>query len=116
MDDREQRIWKSIGQTIRTIRRSQNLSVDKLASQVGVVRQQIVRLEAGLGGTTVPRLLAIADALGVTLEDLIRPIASQGASSDRPVEMAFRGKGLSAEEMEKVLDYIAFLEHQRGQK
>jgi len=92
------------------------MSVDKLATQVGVVRQQVVRLEAGLGGTTVPRLVAIAEALGVTLEDLIRPIGSHGPTGDHPVEMAFRGKGLSAEEMEKVLDYIAFLEHQREHK
>lgn len=92
------------------------MSVDKLAAHVGVVRQQIVRLEAGLGGTTVPRLVAIAEALGVSLEDLIRPIGSNPSTSERPVEMAFRGKGLSAEEMEKVFDYIAFLEHQREHK
>ncbi len=92
------------------------MSVDKLAAQVGVVRQQIVRLEAGLVGTTLPRLMAIAEALGVTLEDLIRPVGSNSSTGERPVEMAFRGKGLSAEEMEQVLDYIAFLEHRRDHK
>lgn len=92
------------------------MSVDKLATQVGVVRQQIVRLEAGLGGTTLPRLLAIAKTLNVALEDLIRPIDASPAASDRPIEMAFRGKGLTSEEMDKVLEYIEFLEHQRDRK
>ncbi len=112
MDDREQRVWKRIGQTIRTIRRGRQMSVDKLAETVGVVRQQIVRLEAGLGGTTVPRLMAIADALDVTVEDLIRGSTTK-PGSEGPMEMAFRGRGLTPEEMQKVLEYIEFLEHRR---
>ncbi len=116
MEDREEYIWKHIGQTIRAIRRSRKMSVDKLANEVGVVRTQIVRLEAGLVGTTLPRLMAIADALGVSVEDLIRPIASKPAENDRSIEVAFRGKGLTAEEIEKVFEYIEFLEHQRDRK
>lgn len=112
MDDREQAIWKKIGQTIRTLRRSRHMSVDKLANDVGVVRQQIVRLEAGLGGTTLPRLVSIATALGVRIEDLVS-VVPNGERSGSPTEMAFRGHGLTPEEMEKVLDYIEFLEHQR---
>ena len=113
MDAHEQAIWKRIGQTIRAIRRSRHMSVDKLAAEVGVVRQQIVRLEAGLGGTTVPRLYAIAEALDVTIQDLLGVTAS---SQDQTSLLAFRGMGLTEEELEKVLEYIEFLEHRREHK
>ncbi len=110
--DEKQVIWKRVGQRVRTLRKSRGMSVDKLAADVGVVRTQLVRLEAGLGGTTFPRMVAIAAALGVTIEDLVRGVDPERAS-DRSMEMAFRGHGLSAEKMEKVLEYIEFLEHQR---
>ena len=112
MDDREQAIWKRIGQAIRARRRSLHMSVDKLAAEVGVVRQQIVKLEAGLGGTTFPRLVAIASALGMSIEDLVS-VVPRDEVRDGPRIIGFRGHGLTPEEADKVLDYIEFLEHQR---
>ena len=91
------------------------MSVDKLASEVGVVRQQIVRLEAGLGGTTLPRLVAIATVLGVSIEDIVSSL-SPDRTQDNPGAMAFRGHGLTPEEMKQVLDYIEFLEHRREKR
>lgn len=112
MDDREHVIWKRIGQAIRARRRSLHVSVDKLAADVGVVRQQIVRLEAGLGGTTFPRLVAIAAALGISIEDLVSVVPSGEVRNGQHI-LGFRGHGLTPEEADKVLDYIEFLEHQR---
>ncbi len=114
-DERKHLIWKRIGQRVRTLRRSQKMSVDALAVAVDVARNQIVRLEAGLGGTTVPRLVAIASALGVHIEDLVGGVADE-ATSERQSIIGFRGHGLTPDEAEKVLDYIEFLEHKREKR
>ena len=103
-------IWKEIGGRIRSFRRAQNMSVDKLAAKVDVSRQQIVRLEAGLVGTTIERLRLLAEALGVSEADLLAPRREPDGDT---LQIAFRGRGLSPEEVEKVLEYIALLESAR---
>ena len=103
-------IWKEIGGRIRSFRRSQNMSVDKLAAKVNVSRQQIVRLEAGLVGTTIERLRLLAEALGVSEADLLAPRLEPDGDA---LQIAFRGRGLSPEEVQKVLEYISLLESAR---
>ena len=113
MNEEETTFWVQVGRTIRNLRRSQGMSVDALAAKVGVTRQQIIRLEAGTTGTPLARLHIIAGALGATLEDLLPPGKNQGQSDEHDMALAFRGRGLSPEEIEKVLDYIALLESAR---
>jgi len=109
--------WRVIGARIRQIRRRRGLSVDRLAERVGVVRQQIVRLEAGTGGTTLPRLKHIADVLEVSLGDLLQDVDTT-ASASTPTGrdhwvVALHYRGLSDAEIDKVLDYIDLLERAR---
>ena len=113
MEQSETTFWVQVGRTIRNLRRSQGMSVDKLAAKVGVARQQIIRLEAGTTGTPLGRLHSISEALGVSLEDLLPSRKSGGQNSEQDLALAFRGHGLSPEEIEKVLDYIALLESAR---
>jgi len=113
MNEEETTFWVQVGRTIRNLRRSQGMSVDSLAVKVGVTRQQIIRLEAGSTGTPLARLHSIAEALGVSLEDLFPLKKKEGQSEDYDMALAFRGRGLSPEEIEKVLDYIALLESAR---
>jgi len=109
--------WRAIGARVRQMRRRRGLSVDRLAEHVGVVRQQIVRLEAGTGGTTLPRLKHIADVLEVSLGDLLQDVdttASAPAPTGRDdLVVALYHRGLSDAEIEKVLDYIDLLERAR---
>ena len=113
MNEEETTFWVQVGRTIRNLRRSREMSVDSLAAKVGVTRQQIIRLEAGTTGTPLARLHIIAGALGVALEDLLPSGKNKGQSDEFDLALAFRGRGLSPEEIEKVLDYIALLENAR---
>ena len=112
MNDDEATFWVQVGQAIRSLRRGQGMSVDALAARVHVSRQQIVRLEAGISGTPLARLHEIAKALGASLNDLL-PSETHERPTDQDIAIAFRGRGLSPEEIQKVLDYIALLEGAR---
>lgn len=109
-------VWHDIGRRIRHLRLSRvpKMTVDDLAEKAGVVRQQIIRLEAGLTGTPVVRLRAIADALGVPLSDLLEEEQKARRSQEMDLLIAFRGQGLSDEEIDKILDYISLIKHARG--
>jgi transcriptional regulator with XRE-family HTH domain len=97
--------WQ-VGQRIRYFRKRLGLTVDQLAERVGVSRQQIVRIEAGLTGVTLARLQLIAEALGVVLADLMPP---RGEPPDDYLQIAFRGAGLTKEETDRVLEYARAL-------
>lgn len=58
-------INKIIGERIREIRKKRNISQAKLADRIGITFQQIQKYEKGTNNISVPRLLAISDALGV---------------------------------------------------
>ena len=114
VDDSNRQIWKPIGGRIRHFRRNQGMSVDGLAQRVGVARQQIVRMEAGLTGAPLPRLKQIADALGISLGDLLDGGDTSETSSTDRMTLSFRDRGLSDEEIRKIMDYIQLLEKARG--
>ena len=83
------------------------MTVDQLAAAVGVVREQIVRLEAGATGTKVIRLEDIADVLGVAITDLLGP---RKRPEEDDLQVALRGRGVSDEAIEKVVEYVRLLE------
>ena len=56
----------SIGGRIRIIRNIKGLTIEQLAQKLGVSKQYIAACECSLGTITVPSLMAISDALGVT--------------------------------------------------
>ncbi|MCY0884726.1 MAG: helix-turn-helix transcriptional regulator [Firmicutes bacterium] len=111
--------WRAVGLRIRHFRRRQGWSVDRLAREVDVTRNQIVRLEAGVVGTPVWRLAAIARALGVTMDDLLQDVAPTGVSAASPTDQlmwSLRAKGLDEADIARVIDYIRLLEAARSRK
>jgi len=56
---------------IREARQAAGFSQEKLAAAVGIDQSQISRIERGLVPVTLDRLLAIAEALRVSVYDLI---------------------------------------------
>lgn len=104
---REQERWREIGLRIRHFRRSKGMTVDELASAVGVVREQIVRLEAGATGTKVIRLEDIAEVLGVAITDLLGP---RKRAEEDDLQVALRGRGVSEDAIAKAVEYIKLLE------
>ncbi|AEW04058.1 helix-turn-helix domain protein [Sulfobacillus acidophilus DSM 10332] len=106
---------RRIGSRIRALRRRVGLSADVVAERVGLSRSQYLRLESGVVGMTVQRLVAVADVLGVTLRDLIPP---ENPDADEPdaFEWALRGTGLSAQDRKQVMDYIRILRQLRREQ
>ena len=61
---------KSIGDRIRRLRDAANITQEGLAAGAKIATRALQRVEAGDGNPTLSTLLAIADALEVTLEEL----------------------------------------------
>jgi len=61
-----------LGHRIATLRRAAGLSQDKVAERTGMDRRSIQRYEAGARDPRFADLLLTADALGVSVEDLVR--------------------------------------------
>lgn len=62
---------KQLGTSIQAHRIAQNLSQDRLAKMIGTEQAVIARIEAGRWNTRISSYIAIADALGVDLRDLV---------------------------------------------
>ena len=60
-----------LGQKIRELRESQNLTQEKLGDMIGVSQDYLSRIEQGKKNPTVNRLYKIAGGLGVQVCDLI---------------------------------------------
>lgn len=65
----------TIGENIKRIREEQKKTKSRLATDAGISRQALISIEAGRQRPTFATVDAIADALGVTLADLITDFA-----------------------------------------
>jgi transcriptional regulator with XRE-family HTH domain len=73
----------ALGKAIRDIRTAAGLTQDDVADKIGCARSSVANIEAGRQDTTVTRLVAIADVLGVSPayllpggEDSVRRVSS----------------------------------------
>jgi transcriptional regulator with XRE-family HTH domain len=62
---------RAIGDTIRTERKRQKLTQERLGEAAGLDRKTINRIEQGAHATLIDHLLLIADVLDVPLADLV---------------------------------------------
>ncbi len=62
---------KNIGNNIRTLRKQQHLSQIDLAVMVGIDRAYLSEIENGRTNTTINLLYAIADALNISLTQIL---------------------------------------------
>lgn len=74
----------AVGKNIRFWRKQRGMTQAQLADKVGLTRQQVYRIEAGIQGTTMARLDAIAEALGVSRTVLLEGGAPQLALAVPP--------------------------------
>lgn len=56
---------------MRKLRKSKNLSLEKLAFEAEIELSQIYRLEKGIINSTLSTLIAISKALGISLKELM---------------------------------------------
>jgi transcriptional regulator with XRE-family HTH domain len=59
-----ERVYRTLGERIRSERLKQNITQDELASRVGLTRTSITNVEKGRQRLLVHTLLQIADSLG----------------------------------------------------
>jgi transcriptional regulator with XRE-family HTH domain len=62
-----------MGKRIKTLREARDMTRAQLAELAGISREYVWHLEAGVSDPTVGTLQKIAKALGVTLEDFVKP-------------------------------------------
>jgi transcriptional regulator with XRE-family HTH domain len=67
----EQRVSQSLADAVRRFRAARSWTLDDLAARSGVSRRLVVQIEQGEANPSIGTLLRLADALGVTLTDLV---------------------------------------------
>ena len=68
---RDTELCKAFGSRLRTLRREQSLSQEKLANKADISISQVSRLERGLLNPTLSTIYALAAALQVAPLDLV---------------------------------------------
>ncbi len=63
---------EKFGHNLRSFRKSRNISIEVLASNAKVSPEHIRNLETGNSNPSVPVLIALANTLQVSLDDLLR--------------------------------------------
>ncbi|AGP30098.1 XRE family transcriptional regulator [Corynebacterium terpenotabidum Y-11] len=77
---------QAIGAALRDLRKSRGLTQDDLADQAsdtGITRRTIYRIESGQTSPSAVLLWALADALGVSLEELVHRAEALAAEEDQ---------------------------------
>lgn len=67
----EQRVSRSLAEAVRRLRTARAWTLDELAARSGVSRRLVVQIEQGEANPSIGTLLRLADALEVTLTDLV---------------------------------------------
>jgi transcriptional regulator with XRE-family HTH domain len=67
----EQRVSRSLAEAVRRLRAARSWTLDELAARSGVSRRLVVQIEQGEANPSIGTLLRLADALEVTLTDLV---------------------------------------------
>ena len=68
---------------LRAVRLDRKMSQDELAEAAGVSKDAVKRWEAGANTPGLDSACALADALGCTLEDLVRPFPATRSELER---------------------------------
>jgi transcriptional regulator with XRE-family HTH domain len=79
--DSDRTMARQIGRRVRELRETRGLSQDELASHAGLGSQgALSNVEQGKRLPSLPTVLALADALGVPLTEIIEPAPANTAS------------------------------------
>lgn len=99
-----------IGKTIRKLRLEKGMRPEQLATAAGVSAGHIYQIELGRFVPPLARLIVMAHALGVNLQQLLSPdtISDQSAPPDG-LRIALREHGLSTEQIRLVATFVEAL-------
>lgn len=68
-------IKKSLGETLKDYRISNNMTQEFVAERIGVSRQAVSKWEMGLSDPSTSNLFALADLFGIQPEELIKGVS-----------------------------------------
>jgi XRE family aerobic/anaerobic benzoate catabolism transcriptional regulator len=83
-ESRRSALLRNLGNTVRELRGSQNLSRQQLADRAGLSARFIAQLESGQGNISVAKLDELARALGVQLASMLEGSGGTPSSDDQP--------------------------------
>ena len=81
---RDDKLLRAIGRRIAELRQQQGFTQERLAERVGIEPVTLSRLETGTRAVSISSSAAIADALGVSLGDLLDVDRPQPEVSSTP--------------------------------
>lgn len=101
----------AIGRRIAVLRAERGMTQAELAARVDSSSTVISRVETGVELSSVPRLVAIARALGVPVRELFEaaPAASDDPREAAVAEIAVLLRGASAADAERAVDVVRAL-------
>ncbi len=103
-----ERIYKIIGQKIRTIRKSKNLTLEELSFNIGMNYSFLARIETGKAVATIESFMRIAKGLNVDFFILFNNIE---VNNSKVIERDFKKliDKLSVEEKAKFISVLKLL-------
>ena len=95
---------QNLGETIKTLRKLQNISQEKLANRAELSQQQISRIELGLNTPKFETLIKLSEALHVSIDVIIN--TNNNGIDRKDLIILEKIKLLSEDDKNKVLGYI----------
>lgn len=99
-------INKLIGERIRDLRKSQNLSQEELANKAYISRSFLGEIERGRSSATIDSLEKIATALGITLEELFKNLYPFNSKLNLLIDKI---NNLDKENLAEMIDFIKII-------
>lgn len=113
LSDAERAFLRELGHTIREVRREQGLLQEQLGARSGVTGSRIGEIERGSVDTSVTRIFAIADALGLSPAALLhrKELLAQDerTTEEARARVATALRRLSAEDIELLGQLVSAL-------
>jgi len=113
---------ETVGERIRFVRNKKKLTLEELASRAGVSRSFLWDVEQSRSGISGRRLLQVANALGASLDYLMRGVPAQARFEPGTIEIprelseVAEEKGLSHKQTLALLDIQRSIVARRGRK
>lgn len=105
---------RDLGSAIAAQRRVLKLTQEELAERLKTSPEWVSQIERGVGAPSLETLLRIADALGVTLSDLVTAATSAAPSRVESAELLARVRQLDSRALRLVLDVVRAVEREYG--
>ena len=101
---------QSVGERLRYVREQQGLSLDRLADKAEVSKSFLSGVENNKSGISGENLLKVANALGASLDYLLRGQPTSGTAESRSVEIPSELGELAEERQLTYGETVALLE------